>query len=130
MQVLHSEGIIRLIEDVPTTVTYRNYSGPGKSCSWNRRYGYQTTIALTHQRFVVSENGRKIVNLFSESDYWAAVSVALHDEYTMSVVANVTAFPNRLNGEVELWLATPLASTLLTELTSWRSLHSSGESQL
>lgn len=115
-QKLASEGIRFQVESVPTAVTYRNYSRPGKSCAWNRRMGYLTAVVLTQRRFIIFENGRKIVNLPFESEYWREVVVALRNENSLKVVASVNAFPSNHTGEVELWLDTPLAQTLLTEI--------------
>lgn len=119
-QLLQSEVIVRQLDSVPTAVTYRNFSSPRKCCSWNRRFGYLTSVVLTQQRFAVFEKGRKIVNLPFDSDYWSWVKVSRRDRNTLSVIANVTPFPHHLSGEVELWFETSWAQTLMDELNRCR----------
>ncbi len=114
--VFQIEGTLVSLEQVPTTITYRNYARPGKRCFWNRRSGFMTAAVITSRRFAVFRNGAKLLNLHFDSDYCDAVVVTLRDENTLRIVANVTAFPNKHSGEMEIWLHTSSARELYNAL--------------
>ncbi len=120
-RALESEGVLADVEEVPTTITYRNYSRPGKACSWNRRLGYSTAITLTNHRLIIFERRQKLLNLPFNSPFWNDVSVTLRDQRTLRIVANVSAFPGKHRGEIELWLATSGAQRLFELVSLQRS---------
>jgi hypothetical protein len=59
---LQTEGIVLLDEAVKGSVTYRDFSAPGRRDGWRRQW-YVASIALTQMRMLALWNSNPIINV-------------------------------------------------------------------
>jgi hypothetical protein len=106
-----TELLVLLEEELPGSVTYRNYRTP-KRYSKLRRQGVMGSIALTDRRLLVWANHVKHVNMPHHDPLRAGVKVTVDQPDLVCVSYDAGAGDPSTSGQVEVRLRTTRASTI------------------
>ena len=100
-----------LEEELPGSVTYRNYRTPGRY-SKLRKHGVMGSIALTDRRLLVWANHVKHVNVPHHDPLRAGIKVRVDQPDRICVSYDAGTGDPGMSGQVEVRLRTTRASTI------------------
>ena len=106
-----TELLVMLEEELPGSVTYRDYRTP-KRYSKLRKRGVMGSIALTDRRLLVWANHVKHVNVPHDDPLRAGIKVKLDQPDWICVSYDAGAADPSRSGQVEVRLHTTRASTI------------------
>jgi hypothetical protein len=112
MSQLKNEGVILLDEGVKASVTYHNFSAPGKRFSWKRQW-FPASIALTKTRLVGLMYSNFIINVPIADERIKAMQYTLENSTTLCVAFEASLFHADWAGTIEYRFRTNKAQQLL-----------------
>ena len=112
MSELNAEGIVVFDEGVKGSVTYRNFSAPGKRFSW-RRQGFSGSIALTKLRLVAVAFSKFLINVPVTDERLHAIHFSVEDNGSFCVTFDASLFHDDWSGTIEYRFKTPEAQRLV-----------------
>jgi hypothetical protein len=112
MTELNAEGIVLIDEGVKGSVTYRNFSAPGRASSW-RRQGFAASIALTKQRLVALAFSNFAINVPLSDQRLRAMHYSVAANGSLCVTFDASLFHADWSGTIEYRFKTPEAQRLL-----------------
>jgi len=115
---LEREGVLLLDEGISGNVTYENFRAPGRWHSWKRTW-FSGAVVLTQQRFVALMYARPIIDVPLVDPRFKALHVSLADDQALAIAFDPAVFHADRSGSVTCRFNTPLASQLVTALTSY-----------
>jgi hypothetical protein len=122
MSELTAEGIVLMDEGVKGSVTYRNFSSPGRRSNWRRQW-VTASIVLTKQRLAGLTYSSLAINVPLADERIRALSFTLENNGALCVGFDVSLFHPDWSGTIEYRFKTPEASHLV-ELLQQQSLSS------
>jgi hypothetical protein len=114
---LRGEGVEVLEEGLSGSVTFRDYSAPGRRYSL-RKVAVNGAIALTTRRLVVWYGRHKEVDIPVDHALLGALSAALDEPDRLRLSYSAQAFHRERSGTVELRFTTSRAAWLVERLTA------------
>jgi hypothetical protein len=117
MSELKSEGIVLIDEGVKGSVTYRNFSAPGRRSNWRRQW-VTASIVLTNQRLVGLTYSSLAINVPLADDRIHAMNIHQEKGGALCVAFDVSLFHADWSGTIEYRFKTPEASRLVELLQS------------
>jgi hypothetical protein len=117
MSELKAEGMIVCDEGVKGSVTYRDFSAPGKRSSW-RRQGFAGSIALTRLRLVGLANANFLINVPLTDERLQAIHFTVESNGAFCATFDASLFHNDWSGTIEYRFKTPEAQRLVELLQS------------
>ena len=110
---LQSEGIVLLDEAVKGSVTYRDFSAPGKRDLWRRQW-YVGSIALTKVRLLTLRGNNPTVNVPLADDRIRAMCYSVEKGGAVLCIAfDAGLFHDDWSGTIEYRFRTPEAQRFL-----------------
>ena len=117
LPTLQNEGVLYLEEGRRGTITYRNYSTPGRYTSW-RKQGFVGALALSSQRIVVYGWSARLMDLLYSEPVSKQVAFSCETPTRLLAAFNANAFHKDRSGQIELRFNTPQAEQALQHLRS------------
>jgi hypothetical protein len=112
MSELKAEGMIVCDEGVKGSVTYRDFSAPGKRSSW-RRQGFAGSIALTKLRLVGLANANFLINVPLSDERLQAIHFTVESNGALCAAFDASLFHNDWSGTIEYRFKTEEAPRLV-----------------
>jgi hypothetical protein len=112
MSQLQSEGILSLDEGVKSSVTYRNFSAPGKRFSWRRQW-FAASIVLTKSRLLALRHSNAIINVPLADKRIRAMQFSLENTTGLCAAFDGALFHPDWSGTIEYRFRTREAARLL-----------------
>lgn len=119
MSQLQTEDIILLDEGVKASVTYRNFSAPGKRFSLRRQW-FAGSIALTKSRLLALRYSNPIINVPLTDERIRAMQFSLENGAGLCAAFDVALFHPDWSGTIEYRFRTPQAQQFLELLAKQR----------
>ena len=119
MSELKNEGIIMLDEGVKGSVTYRNFSAPGKRFSWRRQW-FPASIALTKIRLLALRYSNPIINVPLTDERIRAMQFSLENGAGLCAAFDAALFHADWSGTIEYRFRTPQGQQFLELLAKQR----------
>jgi len=115
MSELKVEGVVLLDEGVKGSVTYRNFSAPGKRCSWRRQW-FAGSVAMTKLRFVGVAYSTFLINVPFSDQRIRAMHYSIEADDVFTVTFDAALFHADWSGTIEYRFKTAEAQRLLERL--------------
>jgi hypothetical protein len=112
---LQSEWIVLLDEGVKASVTYRNFSAPGKRFGWRRQW-FAGSIALTRTRLLALWHSNPIINVPLSDERMRAMHFSLENNDGLCATFDVSLFHPDWSGTIEYRFHTTQAPRFLDSL--------------
>lgn len=112
MAELNAEGLIVFDEGVKGSVTYRNFSAPGKRFGWKRQW-FAGSIALTKSRLVGVAYSKFLINVPLSDERIHKLSYSVENDDAFCVTFDASLFHNDWSGMIEYRFKTPEAQRLV-----------------
>ena len=112
MSELKSEGIVLIDEGVKGSVTYRNFSSPGRRSNWKRQW-VTASIVLTKRRLVALTFSGIAINVPLADDRIRAMNFTLENDGALSVAFDASLFHSDWSGTIEYSFKTSEATRFL-----------------
>jgi len=110
---LQKEGIVLMDEAVKGSVTYRDFSAPGKRDLWRRQW-YVGSIALTKVRLLTLDNGKPTINLPITDERIRAIRYSVEKSGAVLCIGfDAGLFHEDWSGTIEYRFRTPEAQHFL-----------------
>lgn len=114
MSQLQAEGIILFDEGVKSSVTYRDFSAPGKRFGWKRQW-FPASISLTKTRLLALWYSNPIINVPLSDERIRAMQFSLEND-GLCVTFDAALFHPDWSGTIEYRFRTDEASRFLESL--------------
>jgi hypothetical protein len=114
---LSAEGMLLLEEELPGSITYRNYRAPGRYSSWKKE-PTSGAIAITASRLVVWTGKSKHIDLPRSGPLRTAVEVTLDGADHVRFGYDAGRFSAERSGQVEVRLRTSQAARIVGFLSA------------
>lgn len=115
--VINSEGIVLMDEGIGGSVTYRDFSAPGRRSSW-RKVAFSGSIALTKTRLLALQYANPAINVPLDDPRLQQMQFSVEGEDKLLVAFNANLFHNDWSGTIEYRFRTEQASAFLTRLSN------------
>ena len=115
MSQLQGEGIVLCDEGVKSSVTYRNFSAPGKRFGWKRQW-FPASIALTKTRLLALWYSNLIIDVPLSDERIRALHFSLESSGRLCVAFDAALFHPDWAGTIEYRFRTAEASRFLDSL--------------
>ena len=112
---LEGEQILLLDEGLNGSVTYRNYSAPGRQYGL-RKVRFTGSLVVTKSRVVGFAYHREIMNLTFEDPRLANVEIRIETDSALCIAFDVSKFNPQRSGQMELRFKTAMAAEIVNYL--------------
>ena len=112
---IDSEGIVLMDEGIGGSVTYRDFSAPGKRSAW-RKVAFSGSIALTKTRLLALHYATPAINVPLDDQRLQQMQFSVEDEDKLLVAFNANLFHDDWSGTIEYRFRTEQAPAFLKGL--------------
>lgn len=113
---LQPEGIIFFEEDLKGSMTFRNFSSPGRYDSW-RKVAIAALLALTNKRILALKGSSPIVDVPLTDERLKKMKFSVEDENKLCIAFDANLFHNDWSGEIEYRFKTQKANEYLRKIS-------------
>ena len=112
---IDSEGVVLFDEGIGGSITYRDFSAPGRRSSW-RKVAFSGSIALTKTRLVALQYANPAINVPLDDSRLHQIQFSVEGEDKLLVAFNANLFHNDWSGTIEYRFRTEQALAFLKSL--------------
>ena len=112
---LETEGLLMLDEGIRSSITYRNFSAPGKRCHWKRKW-FTGSIALTKTRLTALWRSKPIINIPLTDERIGKLRFEQEKNGALLIVHDAALFHQDWSGTIEYRFRVEQAQTFLDML--------------
>jgi hypothetical protein len=112
---IDSEGIVLMDEGIGGSITYRDFSAPGRRSSW-RKVAFSGSIALTKARLLALQYANPVINVPLDDQRLQQMQFSVEGEDKLLVAFNANLFHNDWSGTIEYRFRTARAREFLKSL--------------
>ena len=112
---LETEGLRMLDEGIKSSITYINFSAPGKRFYWKRKW-FTGSIALTKTRLAALWRSKPIINIPLTDERLGKVRFEQEENGAFLIVHDATLFHSDWSGTIEYRFRMEQAQTFLDML--------------
>jgi hypothetical protein len=109
------EGIVLFDEGIGGSITYRDFSAPGRRSSW-RKVAFSGSIALTKTRLLALQYANPAIDVPLDDPRLKQIQFSVEGEGKLLVAFNANLFHNDWSGTIEYRFRTELVRELLKGL--------------
>src|SRR5256885_15728856 len=114
---IDSEGIVLMDEGIGGSITYRDFSAPGRRSSW-RKAAFSGSIALTKTRLLALQYANPAINVPLDDPRLKQMQFSVEGEDKLLVAFNANLFHNDWSGTIEYRFRTEQAPAFLKSLSN------------
>ena len=115
LAAINSEGVVLLDEGIGGSITYRDFSAPGRRSSW-RKVAFSGSIALTKTRLLALQYANPIINVPLDDQRLQQMQCSVEADDKLLVAFNANLFHNDWSGTIEYRFRTSQAPAFLEAL--------------
>lgn len=112
---IESEGIVLFDEGIGGSITYRDFSAPGRRSSW-RKVAFSGSIALTKTRLLALQYANPAINVPLDDPRVHQMQFSVEGEDKLLVAFNANLFHDDWSGTIEYRFRTEQALAFLNGL--------------
>jgi len=112
---IESDGVVLFDEGIGGSITYRNFSAPGRRSSW-RKVAFSGSIALTKTRLLALQYANPAINVPLDDPRLHQMQFSVEGEDKLLVAFNANLFHNDWSGTIEYRFRTEQAREFLKSL--------------
>lgn len=112
---IESEGVVLFDEGIGGSITYRDFSAPGRRSSW-RKVAFSGSIALTKTRLLALQYANPAINVPLDDPRLQQMQFSVEGEDKLLVAFNANLFHNDWSGTIEYWFRTEQAPAFVKAL--------------
>jgi hypothetical protein len=112
---IESEGVVLFDEGIGGSITYRDFSAPGRRSSW-RKVAFSGSIALTKTRLLALQYANPAINVPLDDPRLKQMQFSVEGEDKLLVAFNANLFHNDWSGTIEYRFRTEQAPAFLKGL--------------
>jgi hypothetical protein len=112
---IDSEGVVLFDEGIGGSITYRDFSAPGRRSSW-RKVAFSGSIALTKTRLLALQYANPAINVPLDDPRLQQMQFSVEGEDKLLVAFNANLFHNDWSGTIEYRFRTEQAPAFLKSL--------------
>ena len=113
--VINSEGVVLMDEGIGGSITYRDFSAPGRRSSW-RKVAFSGSIALTKTRLIALQYANPAINVPLDDPRLHQMQFSVEGEDKLLVAFNANLFHDDWSGTIEYRFRTEHAPAFLNGL--------------
>jgi hypothetical protein len=113
--MIESEGVVLFDEGIGGSITYRDFSAPGRRSSW-RKVAFSGSIALTKTRLLALQYANPTINVPLDDPRLQQMQFSVEAEDKLLVAFNANLFHNDWSGTIEYRFRTEQAPAFLKSL--------------
>ena len=113
--MIESEGVVLFDEGIGGSITYRDFSAPGKRFTW-RKVAFSGSIALTKTRVLALQYASPAINVPLDDPRLKQMQFSIEGEDKLLVAFNANLFHNDWSGTIEYRFRTEQAPAFLNGL--------------
>jgi hypothetical protein len=113
--MIESEGVVLFDEGIGGSITYRDFSAPGRRSSW-RTVAFSGSIALTGTRLLALQYANPAIDVPLDDPRLKQMQFSVEGEDKLLVAFNANLFHDDWSGTIEYRFRTELAPAFLKSL--------------
>ena len=113
--VINSEGVVLMDEGIGGSITYRDFSAPGRRSSW-RKVAFSGSITLTKTRLLALQYANPAINVPLDDPRLKQMQFSVEGEDKLLVAFNANLFHSDWSGTIEYRFRTAQAPEFLKSL--------------
>ncbi|MEO1432529.1 MAG: hypothetical protein AAFV71_26350 [Cyanobacteria bacterium J06633_8] len=110
--LIRSEGVLLQDEGCGGSMTWINFTAPGKYYKWKRIW-FSGSIILTKKQFLLFNSSQPIIRVPWNDERISKLDCFLKGDFTLDIKFDASTFYDGCSGEIEVMFSTPLARSFL-----------------
>lgn len=116
---IESEGVVLFDEGIGGSITYRDFSAPGRRSSW-RKVAFSGSIALTKTRLLALQYASPAIDVPLDDPRLKQMQFSVEGENKLLVAFDANLFHDDWSGTIEYRFRTEQAAAFLNRLRNQR----------
>ena len=112
MAILETEGIVYQEEEIPASISFRNFRSPSRRSGYRRNW-FSGSIVITKLHFLAFAGTKTMIGLSWDDEKLGALSCTMDDKSRLRIDYDASTFNDDWSGDIELCYRSDDTATIL-----------------